>query len=92
MSETTAKEPTIEQMIANEFGGDDVKAAARRAFLFLAACVDGEVPEAKVSDRIMAARSVLEHAARLPDLLGELADVAGLASVDDVAIVVAALV
>jgi hypothetical protein len=75
----------------NEITGDDVRAAARRAFTFLAACADGQIAEATVSDRIMAARSLLEYAAKLPDLLGELASIAELASDDDVAVVLSAL-
>jgi hypothetical protein len=35
----------------------ELVAAARRSFLFLSACVDGEIADAKLADRIMAARS-----------------------------------
>lgn len=91
MSETDADERTLDQIIGNEISGDDVRAAAHRAFTFLSACVDGDIPDADVGDRIMAARSLLEHAARLPDLLGELASVAELASEDDVAVVLSVL-
>jgi len=65
----------------------EVQLAVRSAFTFLTACVEGQIPEADVGDRITAARSVLEHAARRPDLMGELADIAGLASEDDVAVI-----
>lgn len=68
-----------------------MRVAARRAFTFLVACVDGEVADATVSDRIAATRSLLEHAARRPDLFGELAALADLASEDDVALIVTAL-
>jgi hypothetical protein len=91
MSETDADERAFVQIIGNEISGDDVRAAAHRAFTFLSACVDGEISDADVGDRIMAARSLLEHAARLPDLLGELASVAELASEDDVAVVLSVL-
>ena len=47
-------------------------AAARRSFLFLSACVDGEIEDAKVADRILAARGLLEHAAKVPRLFDEL--------------------
>jgi hypothetical protein len=46
--------------------------AARRSFLFLSACVDGEIADATVADRIMAARGLLEHAAKVPRLFDEL--------------------
>jgi hypothetical protein len=91
MPEDAAKQPALDQLIANDIAGDDVREAARRAFIFLAACADGEIAEAKVSDRIMAARTILEHAARLPDLLGEVAALADLASEDDLALIVTAL-
>ena len=91
MSETEDDERTFDQMINNDISGEDVRQAARRSFTFLADCVDGEIPDAKVGDRIMAARTLLEHAARLPDLLGELGSIADLASEEDVAIVLNAL-
>ena len=88
MSKADSNELGIDERELAEITGDDVRLAARRAFTFLAACVDGEVAEASVGDRITAARSLLEHAARLPDLLGELAD---LASEDDVTAIIAVL-
>lgn len=91
MSETDDNERATDQFIANEIGGEDVRLAARHAFTFLSACVEGQVAEATVGDRITAARSLLEHAARLPDLLGELASIAELASEDDVAMVLTVL-
>ena len=91
MSETDAGERAADQFIANEIAGEDVRLAARHAFTFLSACVEGQIAEATVGDRITAARSLLEHAARLPDLLGELATFADLASEEDVAIVLTAL-
>ena len=91
MSETDDDERTLDQMMNDEISGGDARQAARRSFMFLTACVDGDVPDAKVGDRIMAARTLLEHAARLPDLLGELGSIADLASENDVAIVLSAL-
>ncbi|MBA2595931.1 MAG: hypothetical protein H0V00_04815 [Chloroflexia bacterium] len=91
MSDADANELTIDQQTMNDITGDDVRLAARRAFTFLTACVDGEIPEAKVGDRIMAARGLLEHAAKRPDLLGELAGIADLASEEDVAVVLTVL-
>jgi hypothetical protein len=40
--------------------------AARKAFTFLSACVDGQVEDAKVGDRIMAAKTLLEYSAKVP--------------------------
>ena len=91
MSETDDDERTLDQMMNDEISGGDARQAARRSFMFLTACFDGDVPDAKVGDRIMAARTLLEHAARLPDLLGELGSIADLASENDVAIVLSAL-
>ena len=90
MGKDPANEPTLEQQLG-ELTGDDVRAAARRAVTFLAACVDGEIAEVTTSERIMAAQALLMHAARLPDLLGEVASLAELASEDDVALIVTAL-
>ena len=92
MGESSAKDRTLDEFIEHELSaGDDVKLAARRALTFLSACVEGEVADASVGDRIAAARALLEHAARQPDVLGELADAAGLASGDDVAVVLSVL-
>ena len=38
----------------------------------LTACVDGEIADAKVADRIMAARGLLELAAKAPRVFDEL--------------------
>jgi hypothetical protein len=46
--------------------------AAIRSFLLLSACVDGEIADAKVAGRIMAARGLLEHAAKVPRLFDKL--------------------
>lgn len=89
MRETDAKDPTLGQLIESELNaGEDVQAAARRALAFLLACVDGEITDATVGDRIAAARALLEYAARQPD---PLADVAGLVSEGDAVAVLSAL-
>jgi hypothetical protein len=67
MDETQADE-FVDYSITEE----ELLAAARRSFLFLSACVDGEIADAKVSDRIMAARGLLEHAIKVPRLFDEL--------------------
>ena len=56
----------------NSIGEEELLLAARRAFTFLSACVDGEIADAKVTDRIAAARGLLEHAAKVPRLFDEL--------------------
>ena len=56
----------------NAITEEELLLAARRSFLFLSACVDGEIADAKVADRIMAARGLLEHAAKVPRLFDEL--------------------
>jgi hypothetical protein len=86
MGEPRTDHPAGGERLLAELTGEDARAAA-----FLSACVAGEVAEATVGDRIAAARALLEHAGRLPDLLGELAGGAELATGDDVASVVDAL-
>jgi hypothetical protein len=90
------EDPVTEETKADEFADNSITeeelvAAARRSFLFLSACVDGEIPDAKVADRIAAARGLLEHAAKVPRLFDEL--LAGVVelSEDDVGLVAAAL-
>jgi hypothetical protein len=56
----------------NSITEEELLSAARRSFLFLTACVDGEIADAKVSDRILAARGLLEHATKVPRLLDDL--------------------
>ncbi len=56
----------------NSITEEELLLAARRSFLFLSACVDGEIADAKVADRIMAARGLQEHAAKVPHLFDEL--------------------
>jgi len=75
----------------NSITEEELLSAARRSFLFLSACVDGEIADAKVADRIMAARGLLEHAAKVPRLFDELlAGVVGLSG-DDVGLIASAL-
>ncbi len=58
MREKDAKDPTLGQLIESKLNaGEDVQAVARRALAFLLACVDGEITDATVGDRIAAARS-----------------------------------
>ena len=91
MSEPDASEPTLEQLFESEVSQDHVHEAARRALAFLATVVDGEISEAKVSDQVQAAKAILDYAVKMPDLLGEVAELAGLASEDDVAVIITAL-
>jgi hypothetical protein len=77
-----AKEETeADEFTDNSITEEELLAAARRSFLFLSACVDGEIADAKVADRIMAARGLLEHAAKMPRLFDEL--LAGVVDLSD---------
>ena len=85
-----------EETGADEFADDSISeeellAAARRAFLFLSACVDGEIEDAKVTDRILAARGLLEHAAKVPRLFDELLSGVAELSGDDIGLIATAL-
>jgi hypothetical protein len=66
------EEAEADELADNSITEEELLLAARRSFLFLSACVDGEIADAKVSDRIMAARGLLEHAAKVPRLFDEL--------------------
>jgi hypothetical protein len=73
----TEEDPVKEEAGADEFADNSITEeelllAARRAFTFPSACVDGEIEDAKVADRIMAARGLLEHAAKVPRLFNDL--------------------
>jgi hypothetical protein len=46
--------------------------AVRRSFLFLSACVEGAIADAKVADRITSARGLLEQVARVSRQFDEL--------------------
>jgi hypothetical protein len=65
------EESQVDELSDNSIRAEELL-AARRSFLFLSACVDGEIDDAKVDDRIMAARGLLEHTAKVPRLFDEL--------------------
>ena len=71
--ENLVKDETgADELTDNSITEEELLSAARRSFLFLSACVDGEIEDAKVADRIMAARGLLEHAAKVPRLFDDL--------------------
>ena len=57
------KATEADEFADNSITEEELLLAARRSFLFLSACVNGEIADAKVADRIHAARGLLEHAA-----------------------------
>jgi hypothetical protein len=76
------KEKTdADEFADNSITEDELLSAVRRSFQFLSACVDGEIADAKVADRILAARGLLEHAAKVPRLFDEL--LAGVVDLSD---------
>jgi hypothetical protein len=75
----------------NAITEEELLLAARRSFLFLSACVDGEIPDAKVADRIMAARGLLEHAAKVPRLFDDLLTGVAELSEEDIGLIATAL-
>jgi hypothetical protein len=75
----------------NSITEEELLLAARRSFLFLSACVEGEIADAKVADRIMAARGLLEHAAKVPRLFDELLTGVIELSDDDIGMIATAL-
>jgi hypothetical protein len=75
------EEAEADEFADNSITEEELLRAARRSFLFLSACVDGEIADAKVADRIMAARGLLEHAAKVPRLFDEL--LAGVVELSD---------
>jgi hypothetical protein len=91
MSEAESKEQTVDEFVKENITREHVYAAARKSFDFLTACVDGQIPEARVGDQIMAARSILEYAVKQPDFFGELAEAVGMASPDDLALIATVL-
>jgi hypothetical protein len=91
MSEAEISKLTEDLFTDHQPSEDEVRLAARKAFTFLSACVDGQVEDAKVGDRIMAAKTLLEYSAKVPGLMGELADLAGLASEEDLAVIATVL-
>jgi|tagenome__1003787_1003787.scaffolds.fasta_scaffold17065347_1 hypothetical protein len=91
MPRPRAKKSEAEDFVEQNITHAEVYAAARRSFEFLADCVDGQIPEAKVADQIMAARSILEYAVKQPDFFGQLAEAAGMASPEDLALIATVL-
>jgi hypothetical protein len=75
------EETKADELADNAITEEELVAAARRSFLFLSACVDGEIADAKVADRVMAARGLLEHASKVPRLFDEL--LAGVVELSD---------
>jgi hypothetical protein len=91
MSETESRGQTVDEFVKENITREYVYAASRKAFDFLNACVDGQIPEARVGDQIMAARAILEYAVKQPDFFAELADAAGMASPEDLALIATVL-
>jgi hypothetical protein len=92
----TEGDPVMEKTEADEFTDNSITeeellSAARRSFLFLSACVDGEIADARVADRIMAARELLEHASKVPRLFDELLTGVVELSDEDVGLIASAL-
>ena len=85
------EETEADEFPDNSITEEELLRAARRSFLFLSACVDGEIADAKVADRIMAARGLLEHATKVPRLLDELLTGVVELSGDDVGLIASAL-
>jgi len=85
------EETETDELTDNSITEEELLSAARRSFLFLTACVDGEIEDAKVADRIMAARALLEHAVKVPRLFDELLMGATELSEDDLGLIVTAL-
>ena len=84
-------EATTNELGESEITEEELLLAARRSFAFLSACVDGEIADAKVADRIMAARGPLEHAAKVPRLFDQLLLEVGQLSDGDVGLIASAL-
>jgi butyrate kinase len=82
-------EQTITKAImGNELSDEEVGRAVRNAFTFLASCVDGQVEDIRLNERIAAANALLQYVTRRPDFL---ADVLGLAGESDVAAIASVL-
>jgi hypothetical protein len=86
------KEKTdADEFADNSITEEELVAAARRSFLFLSACVDGEIADAKVADRVMAARGLLEHASKVPRLFDALLEGVVELSDEDVGLIATAM-
>jgi hypothetical protein len=66
------KENEADEFADNSISEEELLLAARRSFLFLSAFVQGEIADAKVADRITAARGLLEQVARVSRQFDEL--------------------
>jgi hypothetical protein len=91
MGETDATDSMLAELGLREKADTELTAAVQSAVRFLAACVEGQIADAAVGDRIAAAKVILEHAAKQPDLLGELAGMAGTVRDEDVAVLLGVL-
>jgi hypothetical protein len=92
----TEEDPVKDESEGDEFADNSITEeelllAARRSFLFLSACVDGEIADAEVADRILAARGLLEHAAKVPRLFDELLTGVAELSEEDIGLITTAL-
>ena len=85
------KATEADEFADNSITEEELLLAARRSFLFLAACVDGEIADAKVTDRILAARGLLEHAVKVPRVFDELLTGVVELSDEDVGLIASAL-
>lgn len=91
MSEAGSKDQTVDQFVQENITRDHIYAAARKSFDFLNAVVDGQNPDAKVADQVMAARTILEYAVRQPDFFADVAGALDAASPDDLALIATVL-
>jgi hypothetical protein len=57
------EEIEAEELTDNSITEEELLSAARRSFLFLSACVEGAIADAKVADWIVAVRGLLEQVA-----------------------------
>ncbi len=84
-------ESEADEFADNSITEEELLRATRRSILFLSACVDGEIADAKAADRIMAARGLLEHTAKVPRLFDELLTGVAELSDEDVGLIATAL-
>ncbi len=91
MSKTDSSDAAFAELGISATAETEMTTAVQRAVRFLTSCVDGQVDSATIGDRIAAAKVILEHAARQPDMLGELAGMVDKVREEDVVEVLAAL-
>jgi hypothetical protein len=91
MSKTDSPDAMLKEMEMSEAAAAELGAAVQSAVRFLRGCVEGTMADASVADSITAAKVILEHAAKQPDLLGELAGMATQVRDEDVAVLLEAL-